>query len=113
MYISKMALPRRTFLRGLGITIALPLLDAMMPAMSVFAKSAARPVKRLGFIYTPNGATMSAWTGAPASTACHTGWMPSASDMPSRCRNLRLASMRIRFTTGFAALVTTSLTRPG
>jgi hypothetical protein len=39
--------------------------------------------------------------------------MPSASDMPSRCRNLRLASMRIRFTTGFAALVTTSLTPPG
>src|SRR5436305_8901883 len=56
---------------------------------------------------------MSASTGAPASTACHTGWMPSASDMPSRCRNLRLASMRIRFTTGFAALVTTSLTPPG
>src|SRR5882724_4428037 len=53
---------------------------------------------------------MSASTGAPASTACHTGWMPSASDMPSRCRNLRLASMRIRFATGFAALVTTSLT---
>jgi hypothetical protein len=62
MYISKMALPRRTFLRGMGITLALPLLDAMMPAMSVLAKSAAKPVKRLGFIYTPNGATMSAWT---------------------------------------------------
>jgi hypothetical protein len=46
----------------MGITIALPLLDAMMPAMSVLAKSAARPVKRLGFVYTPNGATMSAWT---------------------------------------------------
>ncbi|HEY7169404.1 MAG TPA: DUF1552 domain-containing protein [Vicinamibacterales bacterium] len=57
-----MALPRRTFLRGMGITIALPLLDAMMPAMSVLAKSAAKPVKRLGFVYTPNGATMSAWT---------------------------------------------------
>jgi hypothetical protein len=62
MYISKMALPRRTFLRGMGITLALPLLDAMMPAMSVLAKSAAKPVKRLGFVYTPNGATMSAWT---------------------------------------------------
>jgi len=62
MFISKMALPRRTFLRGMGITIALPLLDSMMPAMSVLAKSAARPVKRLGFVYTPNGATMSAWT---------------------------------------------------
>jgi hypothetical protein len=46
----------------MGITIALPLLDAMLPAMSVLAKSAAKPVKRLGFVYTPNGATMSAWT---------------------------------------------------
>ncbi len=64
MFISKMALPRRTFLRGVGVTLALPLLDAMVPAFSVAAKSAARPVKRLGFVYTPNGATMSAWTPA-------------------------------------------------
>ena len=64
MFISKMALPRRTFLRGMGVTIALPLLDAMVPAFSVLAKSPMRPVKRLGFIYTPNGATMSAWTPA-------------------------------------------------
>ena len=62
MFISKMALPRRTFLRGVGVTLALPLLDAMVPAFSVVAKTAARPVKRLGFVYTPNGATMSAWT---------------------------------------------------
>jgi hypothetical protein len=62
MFISKMALPRRTFLRGMGVTIALPLLDAMVPAFSVLAKTPLRPVKRLGFIYTPNGATMSAWT---------------------------------------------------
>jgi len=59
-----MALPRRTFLRGMGVTIALPLLDAMIPAFSVLAKTPMRPVKRLGFIYTPNGATMSAWTPA-------------------------------------------------
>jgi hypothetical protein len=52
----------------MGITIALPLLDAMMPAMSVLAKSAAKPVKRLGFVYTPNGATMSAWTPAGEGT---------------------------------------------
>jgi hypothetical protein len=64
MFISKMALPRRTFLRGIGVTIALPLLDAMVPAFSVLAKTPMRPVKRLGFIYTPNGATMSAWTPA-------------------------------------------------
>jgi hypothetical protein len=61
MLITKMALPRRTFLRGVGAAVALPLLDAMVPALSAQAKSAA-PVRRLGFIYTPNGATMSAWT---------------------------------------------------
>ena len=60
MLITKMALPRRTFLRGLGAAVALPLLDAMVPALSAQARTA--PVRRLGFIYTPNGATMSAWT---------------------------------------------------
>ena len=64
MFISKTALPRRTFLRGVGVTLGLPLLDAMVPAFSVVTKTAARPVKRLGFVYTPNGATMSAWTPA-------------------------------------------------
>ena len=62
MFISKISLPRRTFLRGMGVTIALPLLDAMVPAMSALATTPARPVRRLGFIYTPNGATMAAWT---------------------------------------------------
>ena len=61
MFITKMALPRRTFLRGVGAVIALPLLDAMIPA-SARGASAAAPVKRLGFVYTPNGATMAAWT---------------------------------------------------
>ena len=55
MIIKKMALPRRTFLRGLGVTLALPVLDAMVPALSA-AQSAARPtVPRLGFVYAPNG----------------------------------------------------------
>ncbi len=62
MFITKMALPRRTFLRGMGTAIALPLLDAMVPALSALAKTPARPVKRLGFVYTPNGATMASWT---------------------------------------------------
>ena len=62
MIITKLSLPRRTFLRGVGVTIALPLLDAMVPALTAMAKTAANPVRRLGFIYTPNGATMSAWT---------------------------------------------------
>ena len=55
MFITKLALPRRTFLRGVGAAIALPLLDSMTPAMTALAKTAASPVKRLGFVYTPNG----------------------------------------------------------
>ena len=64
MFISKMALPRRTFLRGMGITLALPLLDAMVPAASALAKTAAKPVRRLGFVYVPNGAVMKHWQPA-------------------------------------------------
>jgi hypothetical protein len=55
MFIAKTALPRRTFLRGLGASLALPLLDAMVPAMTALAQTPARPVRRLGFIYLPNG----------------------------------------------------------
>lgn len=55
MFITKTALPRRTLLRGLGATIALPLLDAMIPAAVATAQTAARPVRRLGFVYLPNG----------------------------------------------------------
>ena len=62
MIITKTALPRRTFLRGLGATVALPLLDAMVPALSAISKTAAAPVKRLGFIYLPNGAVLQTWT---------------------------------------------------
>lgn len=66
MIISKMSLPRRTFLRGMGATLALPLLDAMVPAFSPIAKTAANPVKRFGAIYLPNGIAMRSWT--PAAT---------------------------------------------
>src|SRR5438128_1670856 len=58
--VVKKALPRRTFLRGVGATLALPLLDAMVPALS----AAAAPVRRLGFVYIPHGAVMSKWTPA-------------------------------------------------
>ncbi len=58
MFIKKMALPRRTILRGMGAAIALPLLDAMVPALSLTAKTAANPVRRLGFLYLPNGVAM-------------------------------------------------------
>ena len=64
MIITKMALPRRTFLRGMGAAVALPLLDAMVPALSAAAQTAAAPVRRLGFVYIPNGAIMDRWTPA-------------------------------------------------
>jgi hypothetical protein len=59
MIITKASLPRRTFLRGVGATLALPLLDAMVPALSAFAKTAAKPPVRLGFAYVPNGLILS------------------------------------------------------
>lgn len=62
MTISKKALPRRTFLRGLGTSLALPLLDAMVPAMTALASTAAKPVRRLGFAYIPMGANITQWT---------------------------------------------------
>jgi hypothetical protein len=58
MMITKMSLPRRTFLRGMGVTLALPLLDAMVPALSALATTAAKPLRRVGFIYLPNGVSM-------------------------------------------------------
>ncbi len=62
MIITKMALPRRTFLRGLGASVALPLLDAMIPSMTAAARTAAEPVRRLGFVYMPMGCDLPRWT---------------------------------------------------
>ena len=64
MFITRKHLHRRTFLRGLGTTLALPLLDAMIPAATALADTAAKPVPRLGFIYVPHGAVMAKWTPA-------------------------------------------------
>ena len=62
MFITKKHLPRRTFLRGLGVTMALPLLDAMIPARTALAQTAAAPSLRAGFVYFPHGAVMREWT---------------------------------------------------
>jgi Protein of unknown function (DUF1552) len=61
-FITKKYMPRRTFLRGLGATMALPLLDAMVPAATAWAKTAAKPVRRLGFVFMPMGCDQSRWT---------------------------------------------------
>ena len=55
MIVTKKAIHRRTILRGLGAAVALPLLDSMVPAFTAVAHSAARPVKRFGVVYLPNG----------------------------------------------------------
>ena len=60
--ISKTYLPRRTFLRGIGASIALPLLDSMVPALSAIRNTSARPIRRLGVFYVPHGAVMEKWT---------------------------------------------------
>src|SRR5665213_1107383 len=62
MIITKKALQRRTFLRGVGTTLALPLLDAMIPSMTAQSATAANPVRRLGFVYIPMGTIISQWT---------------------------------------------------
>ena len=62
MIITKKAIPRRTMLRGLGATLALPLLDGMVPALTALSETAAAPVRRLGVVYVPNGMMMDHWT---------------------------------------------------
>ncbi len=69
MIITKTALARRTFLRGMGATLALPFLDAMVPALSALAQTAARPVARLGFVYVPNGIQLIDWWPTSIGTA--------------------------------------------
>jgi hypothetical protein len=67
MMLTRRHLPRRTFLRGMGVTLALPLLDAMVPGLT--AQSAvAQPIRRFGAIYLPHGNLLSQWTPATAGT---------------------------------------------
>ena len=64
MIITKNSLPRRTFLRGVGASLALPLLDGMVPAFAAVRSSAAKPIPRLFTGYVPNGVIMNQWTPA-------------------------------------------------
>ncbi|PWT80602.1 MAG: hypothetical protein C5B57_11995 [Blastocatellia bacterium] len=74
MFITKMSLPRRTFLRGMGITVALPLLESMVPALTALAKTPAKPQRRLGCLYIPHGVIMEQWT--PNSAGANVDFMP-------------------------------------
>jgi hypothetical protein len=64
MIVTKKAIPRRTILRGLGASLALPLLDGMVPALTALTRTAANPVRRFGIVYLPNGVVIKKWTPA-------------------------------------------------
>jgi hypothetical protein len=62
MLITRKAIPRRAMLRGLGATLALPLLDAMVPPLTALQNTPAKPIARFGVMYVPNGMVMEQWT---------------------------------------------------
>ena len=62
MFLTKKAIARRTMLKSAGATLALPLLDAMIPAATAWAQTPAKPVKRLGFVFVPMGCDHARWT---------------------------------------------------
>ncbi|MDQ6662879.1 MAG: DUF1552 domain-containing protein [Acidobacteriota bacterium] len=68
MMFTQKSLPRRTFLRGIGTALALPLLDAMVPAMAATRLTAAKPAVRLGFVYVPNGIIQKGWLPSKVGT---------------------------------------------
>lgn len=68
MFLTRKHLSRRTVLRGVGAAISLPLLEAMVPAATALANTAAAPKPRLGFFYFPHGAIMDSWTPSKVGT---------------------------------------------
>ena len=62
MFLTKKAIPRRELLKGARAALALPLLDAMIPAATAWAETPARPVPRLGFVFIPMGCDQNRWT---------------------------------------------------
>jgi hypothetical protein len=75
----KKALPRRTFLRGAGATLVFPSLDAMTPSLTLMGATAAKPVRRLGFVYIPMGSSIAQWT--PKGTGQITELSPTLSGL--------------------------------
>ena len=92
MIITRKAIPRRTVLRGIGATLALPLLDGMVPALSAVRNTAARGMRRFGVVYVPNGMAMEHWT--PAATGRDFAFSPILQPMaPHRDRTLVLTGL--------------------
>ena len=92
MILTNKALARRAFLRGIGATVALPFLDAMVPAFGSAATAAAKPITRLGFVYHPVGMIMNRWTPTAEGSAFE--FMPTMKALePFRERLLVLSGL--------------------
>ena len=102
MIITKRHLPRRTLLRGLGASIALPLLDVMVPALTALSRTAAAPVRRLGIFYVPNGMAMKYWVPTTEGTTF---------EMPRTLEPLAPYRDQLNVLTGLAAME--AYPRPG
>ena len=102
MYLTRKHLSRRTVLRGAGVALALPLLDAMIPAATALEKTAAAPKLRAGFFYIPHGAIMGNTTHGPAMDH----WTPSGSGTDFKLSPI-LASLEKhkRYVTSFGNLI--------
>ena len=102
MIVTRKHLPRRTFLRGVGASIALPLLDGMVPALTALSKTAAAPIRRLGFFYVPNGMAMKYWVPPTEGTGF---------DLPRTLEPLAAYRDQLSVLTGLAAME--AYPRPG
>jgi hypothetical protein len=96
MIVTKKAVDRRTVLRGIGATLALPLLDCMIPALKAAAQTAAKPVNRLGVVYLPNGIRMEHWT--PSAVGALT-------DLPVILKPLEAYRDRVTVLTGLTSAI--------
>ena len=109
MIITKRMLPRRTILRGVGATVALPLLDAMVPALSAITRTAANPAQRLGVVYAPNGMAMEYWT--PSSEGANYELTPILQPLARfRDQMLIISGLKAFWTPAHAGASTTFLT---
>ena len=92
MIITRKAVPRRTLLRGVGATLALPLLDGMVPALSALGRTAAAPTRRLGVVYVPNGVEEAQWR--PATEGAGFDFTPTLKPLePFRDRLLAISGL--------------------
>src|SRR4026207_690542 len=109
MIVTKKAIPRRTVLRGLGVTVALPLLDSMVPAAKALAQTPAAPLSRFGFVYVPHGSIMREWT--PAQEGTNFEFSPILKPLESFRKHVTVLSTLPNY--GEAGQSVGSATRPG